>query len=64
MKIESIMITIIRVSIANKSYHSLFSNTYGCYSFEYVVGIHADIRWGLNCTEDKNFCGKTLLEMH
>ena len=64
MKIESVMMTIIRVYIANKSYYSLFSNTYGSYSFEYLVGIHTDIRWGLNCTEDKNFCGKILPKIH
>ena len=64
MEIESIIITMIRVSIANKSYRSPFSKTYGSYSFEYQVGIHTDIRWGLSCTEDKNFCGKTLPEMH
>ena len=38
--------------------------TYGSYWFEYLAGIHPDIRWVLNCTEDKNFCGKILPEMH
>ena len=31
---------------------------------ELSITITMDIQWGLNCTEDKNFCGETRPEMH